>query len=99
MAFPDPTAALTAPVVVDAWAVVLVDGSSTMVGPGRAAVVVVDFPMIRPRCELPLEAQAAPASIVAATPAAAVLRRRRVVLMRDWKPFPEPSEMLGMAYT
>jgi hypothetical protein len=84
--------------------VVVVDGSWTIVGPGRAAVVVVDLPITRPRCDRPPAEQAAVASVkVAATPRAAVFRRAGL-FMGDWSTFPADLwrygvETLGMAYT
>ena len=81
------------PVVVDASAVVVVDGSSTMVGPGRAVEVLVALPMTRPRCDFSPPLQAAEIRVTAtARPTTPVLRKAELCMR--WSTFPERVEML-----
>jgi hypothetical protein len=91
-------------VVVDASAVVVVDGSCTIVGPGRASVVVVDLPITRPRCDRPPAEQAAVASVRAAAIPTAAVRRKTGLFIRElvdlsWCNSERWVVVLGMAYT
>jgi hypothetical protein len=87
-------------VVVDAGALLVVDGSVTMVGPGRAVVVEDDLPITRPRCDEPPPEQATLVRATAArTAEMPVLRMPEDCLMGKCRPFPRTGRMTGMAYT
>src|SRR4051794_13158854 len=87
---------LRAPVVVDASSVVVVEGSSTMVGPGRAVVVLDDFPTTMPRSEREPEQPAVTRATATAMPATPVVLMADRLRMGKWSTFPERVELLDL---
>src|SRR5919107_1788933 len=82
---------LRAPVVVDASSVVVVEGSVTIVGPGRAVVVLDDFPTTIPRSEREPEQPAVTRASATAMPATPVLLMADRLLMGRGRPFQNGS--------